>query len=221
MPAPLIGPRWTQTPLGVTTAGEWLRNLLKGTQTVGSVRIATHSCKCTLLAWAARYGLGHDTRKLLGYHTSSSDTSLLIYSRDAMSSPLRELVALVDAVADGSFNPDLTRSGMFAREAERNLGDDSSSGEETSGCSEDEDDIEVFEEEKATEQIGGAWEPHVPENTEGQTFFRHVTSRCIHRVLDEAGNQLVCGRKLSDRYERQETKPRFMHPACGGCFRNL
>ena len=221
MPAPLLGPRWTQAPLGVTTAGEWLRNLLKGTQTVGTVRIATHSCKCTLLAWAARYGLSHDTRKLLGYHTSSSDTSLLIYSRDGMSAPLRELVAMVDAVADGSFDPDLTRSGMFAREAERNLGDDSSSGEETSGCSEDEDDVEVFEEEKATEQIGGAWQPHVPGGTERQTIFRHVTSRCIHMVLDEAGNQLVCGRKLSDRYERQESKPRFMHPACGGCFRNL
>ena len=69
---------------------------------------------------------------------------MLVYSRDAMSHPLRLLVDFIGKVAIGSFDPDLTRSGMFAREAGAllNVGDDIDS----SSCgSEDEDDRDVFE----------------------------------------------------------------------------
>ncbi len=41
MPAPAMGRGWSQAALGVTAAGEWLRNLLR--RTVGSIRIATHT----------------------------------------------------------------------------------------------------------------------------------------------------------------------------------
>jgi len=60
-----------------------LRNLLKNTETVGDIRVATHSCKATLLAWSARAGFDHDVRRLLGYHSGSADQSMLVYSRDA------------------------------------------------------------------------------------------------------------------------------------------
>ena len=51
MPSPAAGGGWSQAQLNVTPAGEWLRNFLKNTATVGNIRVATHSCKATLLAW--------------------------------------------------------------------------------------------------------------------------------------------------------------------------
>ncbi len=83
------------------------------TETVGSIRIATHSLKATVLAWSSKAGLSHDDRRLLGYHTSSSDASLLVYLRDAMAGPLRSLCQLIAQVVSGEFNPDATRSGLF------------------------------------------------------------------------------------------------------------
>lgn len=39
MPAPAMGGGWTHSPLAVTPAGEWLRSLLKDTETKGHVRL--------------------------------------------------------------------------------------------------------------------------------------------------------------------------------------
>lgn len=66
MPSPATGGRWSQTQLGVTPAGEWLRNLLRNTETVGNIRVATHSCKATLLSWCAKAGVAHDVKKAPG-----------------------------------------------------------------------------------------------------------------------------------------------------------
>jgi hypothetical protein len=219
MPSPAVGGGWSQAQLNVTPAGEWLRNLLKNTETVGDIRVATHSCKATLLAWSARAGFDHDVRRLLGYHSGSADQSMLVYSRDAMSHPLRLLVDLIGKVAGGSFDPDLTRSGMFAREAgaSQDAGDDIDS----SSCgSEDEDDRDVYEEEQAIEQVAGAWQPKHVEPDSLQVYVRHATSRCLHKIMDEAGTHLACGRAMSSRYEVQGERPKFLHPLCGTCFKD-
>ena len=152
MPAPAMGRGWSQATLGVTAAGGWLRNLLRRTETVGSIRIATHSLKATLLAWSSKAGLSHDDRRLLGYHTSSSDASLLVYSRDAMAGPLRSLCQLINQVVSGEFNPDATRSGLFIP---RRDDDELEASDLSSLGSEDEDDADVFEEEKAVEDVAG------------------------------------------------------------------
>ena len=204
MPSPAVGGGWSQAQLNVTPAGEWLRNLLKNTETVGDIRVATHSCKATLLAWSARAGFDHDVRRLLGYHSGSADQSMLVYSRDAMSHPLRLLVDLIGKVAGGSFDPDLTRSGMFAREAGavQDAGDDIDS----SSCgSEDEDDRDVYEEEQAIEQVAGAWQPKHVEADTLQVYVRHATSRCLHKIMDEAGTHLACGRAMSSGMKCKES----------------
>ena len=219
MPSPAVGGGWSQAQLNVTPAGEWLRNLLKHTATVGNIRVATHSCKATLLAWCARAGVPHDARKLLGYHSSSSDQSMLVYSRDAMSQPLRLLIEVIDNVANGTFDPDLSRSGLFAREAAGGAGDNDSVA--TSSCgSEDEDDQDLFEEERAIEQVASDWQPASSGDDGSVVYVRHVSSRCIHRLMDEGGTHLSCGRAMSARYEVQGSKPNFFHPLCGTCFKD-
>ena len=104
-----------QSALGVTAAGEWLRNLLRRTETVGDIRLATHSCKATLLSWCSKAHWAHDDRRLLGYHTSSADSSMLVYSRDAMAGPLRALWGVISKVVSGEFN---TRSFYYPSDEE-------------------------------------------------------------------------------------------------------
>ena len=174
----------------------------------------THSLKATLLAWSSKAGLSHDDRRLLGYHMSSSDASLLVHSRDAMAGPLRSLCQLISQVVSGEFNPDATRSGLFIPrpgDAELEASDLSSLG------SEDEDDADVFEEEKAVEDVAGRWQPD--DVKDGCTYFRHSSSRCIHKTMDEAGSAFACGRSISVRYEREAERPKIFHPLCGTCFR--
>ena len=84
-------------PLSVGAAADWLRSLVKAEST-SKDRLATHSCKATMLSMSAKFGLDHATRRLLGYHSSGRDQSLLTYSRDAMSAPLRKLVTVITAV---------------------------------------------------------------------------------------------------------------------------
>ena len=220
MPAPAAGGGWSQAALGVTPAGEWLRNLLRHTETVGDIRLATHSCKATLLSWCSKAGVDHDSRRLLGYHTASSDKSLLVYSRDAMAQPLRALAGVISKVISGEFDPDTTRSGMFSSAAPSS-GDDQSSAASSSCGSDDEDDKDVFEEERAVEDVAGKWQPAEPGSSDDAAFVRHCTSRCIHRLMDEGGTHLACGRAMSARYELQAERPRFFHPLCGTCFKDF
>jgi len=57
------------------------------------------------------------SRRLLGYHVKPKDKSVLIYSRDALAKPLRELGAVLAAIRVGRFLPDADRSGRFREEA--------------------------------------------------------------------------------------------------------
>ena len=56
-----------------------------------------------------------DDRRMLGNHISKKDISVLTYSRDALSAPLRRLQYVVRMVREKTFDPDKTRSGMWDR----------------------------------------------------------------------------------------------------------
>ena len=75
--------------------------------------LGSHSLKATTLSWGAEYSLPAEQRKLLGYHTAADDVSMLTYSRDSMSGPLRALERMVEAIRLGEPDPDATRSGRF------------------------------------------------------------------------------------------------------------
>ena len=75
--------------------------------------LGTHSLKATLLSWSSKYGLSLQTRAILGYH-SKSKGSVLVYGRDNISQPLRELDEVIRAVAFKRFFPDSRLSGRGA-----------------------------------------------------------------------------------------------------------
>jgi hypothetical protein len=109
------------SPITSAEASTWMHEILvSGGLAADSVRdLRTHSCRATLLSWAAKFGIKAGHRRLLGYHAKPKDQAMLEYSRDSLAAPLRELCAMLDEVANGSFVPDSTRSGYFARSAAR------------------------------------------------------------------------------------------------------
>ena len=127
---------------------------------------------------------------------------------------MRSLVKLLKEVHSKPFDPDLTRSGMLRRELEGKAADSDS---QSSGQTDNEEDKQQDAEERDVEKVVGIWEPDMELDDEPR-FARHKVSRFVHLISDEAGATLKCGRKLSQRIEALESRPRFMHPLCSGCF---
>ena len=209
MPSPAEVGGWSKVPVPVGSAASWLRGLLKVPST-GPRRVATHSCNVTLLSFCSKFGMGHGTRRLLGYHTSGKDRSLLIYNRDSMSGPLRALSAMIEEIRAGRFVPVASRSGFFplsdvAQDDEDALEppaldvDSDSTSEDSHGSASEEDDDPTIEE-KAVGKVVGTWNPVGASDV--VPLVRHFVSRCIHVVEDEPGTSTKCGRMISTRYVR-------------------
>ena len=116
MPAPLREGGFTDLPLKSGEASAWLRELLVG----GSEgdprsedRLATHSCKATVLSWMSKVGIDLPSRRLAGYHTDGNTKSALEYSRDAQAPILQLISDLFRIMSYGLFHPDNSRSGRF------------------------------------------------------------------------------------------------------------
>ena len=218
MTSPVQGGGWSRTPLPVSSGGDWLRSLLKVDDT-GPKRVATHSCKSTILSMCAKFGIEGVHRRMLGYHSQSKDQSLLVYSRDAMSLPLRRMIAMIEAVRASKFFPDQTRSGYFAEGSDIQHNEPQSDDEasDSSRGSDSEEDRDHQDEENVAEQVLGKWAPEEP--LEPTRYARHRTSRCIHAFADESGTHYKCGRVATGNYIRLDSKPDFMFPICQGCFK--
>ena len=77
------------------------------------VTLTSHSCKCTALSWAAKYGLEPHDRSVLGRHADATKDTSAIYSRDLSVKSVTALQKVIDAIHEGSFKPDETRKGYF------------------------------------------------------------------------------------------------------------
>ena len=103
---------WSQRPLSSQEGSDFMRKVLDAPKSAER-RISSHSLKSTLLSWTSKYGLSEHSRAVLARHTSKAVTATAVYSRDLLSPILRELNLVLEAVRNGSFNPDMTRSGML------------------------------------------------------------------------------------------------------------
>ena len=73
----------------------------------------SHSLKCTLLTYTNIFGLTLEQNELLGYHVVKGHSSALNYSRDALASPIRSMMTMLDAVQRGTFRPLALRGSQF------------------------------------------------------------------------------------------------------------
>jgi len=115
LPLPASDGTWTDRPMCTADVGRILRYLLASHRVLYPDRnTGCHSLKPTMLSWCAKAGVSNDHRRALGYHTSKSDSSINIYSRDAVAPALASLRKVIDDVKAKKFMPDATRSGRFA-----------------------------------------------------------------------------------------------------------
>eukprot|EP00971_Amphidinium_carterae_P341592 6480467-Amphidinium_carterae.1 len=61
--------------------------------------------------------MSEGSRRLLGRHVKPKDRSVLVYSRDALARPLRELGEVLSHIGHDRFHPDKTRSGYWSGQA--------------------------------------------------------------------------------------------------------
>lgn len=116
--------RWLHAKVTSSEATTILRRVLQflGSDEAAVSNKGTHSLKATLLSWCAKAGVDLQSRRLLGNHISKQDVSVLCYSRDSLSAPMRLMQEVVIMVRQGKFHPDASRSGLFAAQAARDAG---------------------------------------------------------------------------------------------------
>ena len=108
MPAPDHNKEPTVRPLESEEASKWIRYLLTGSMSKDPKRkLSSHSCKCTLLSYAAKFGVSTEERLVMGYHMAH------VYARDAAAPTILILEQILAAIRSGTCKPDSTRSGRF------------------------------------------------------------------------------------------------------------
>ena len=116
MPAPMADGTWALLPLDPSQATTWLRELLRGFEPLPMpMDIGTHSLKATWLSIMAKAGCDGDLRRIAGYHTDPGAKMALEYSRDAQAPVLLAMDAIMAAINNGLFDPDVQRSKRWPR----------------------------------------------------------------------------------------------------------
>ena len=115
LPAPILGSGWGAGKLHTTEGAMWLCEMLNryGVAKEKLTNIGAHSLKATALSWLAKAGVEERIRRVLGYHVKPKDSSVVLYSRDALAGSLERLIEIVNCIRSGCFRPDVSRSGRW------------------------------------------------------------------------------------------------------------
>ena len=221
---------WDAVPISAEAATKWIRKLLLDAPGLDDaereyiLQLGTHSCKTTILSWAAKKGTDLQTRKIMGYHSLGKQNAVFIYGRDNIAPALREISEIVTLISTGKFLPE-----YFATEGEDKDGGvnnldptpDELRGDSSSEDSADGDHAEHSDAEQAVDAVVGKWtgdfDPDILP-TDPEQYLRHGVSRVLHLISDESGTSLTCGRPTTKSYERLRELPTVLHPVCKQCF---
>jgi len=215
--SPVEGGQWSNAPMSVARARSWMAHLLGAKDDL----LGTHSLKATLLTWANAAGLGDESRRAMGYHSSAAgrkSSMIELYGRDAQASAARITSQLVGAVRRGLLQPDQPRGQQYPKgysvlAAALSMG--------RSGKAEQEEQSDRVSEgsgnDSSEEGSGGETDGECAVDTE---LFAHNRLGTIHRVTAEGLRHFRCGRfNTSDVYSPvglHELQDAF---CCKVCFR--
>ncbi|CAE7366831.1 unnamed protein product, partial [Symbiodinium sp. KB8] len=221
MPAPDRQGLPTVRSLEADEAGCWIRLLLYNcTEQLKDRRVSSHSCKCTCISFATKYGASPDQLLLLGYHTGDFKMPLT-YGRDAAAPTLLLLEKIFKDIRRGAFRPDCTRSGRFMQgpgtsiveikdEDEEPLtlrdppgldgqsaGLESPSERQLSEAGTTDSDSSSDSGEAAEQQGHPSFTRWViPDPPSGLRYLEHVKSRVLHLAREGHTKLFVCGRAI-------------------------
>ena len=239
MPAPDRQGLPTVRSLEADEAGCWIRLLLYNcTEQLKDRRVSSHSCKCTCISFATKYGASPDQLLLLGYHTGDFKMPLT-YGRDAAAPTLLLLEKIFKDIRRGAFRPDCTRSGRFMQgpgtsiveikdEDEEPLtlrdppgldgqsaGLESPSERQLSEAGTTDSDSSSDSGEAAEQQGHPSFTRWViPDPPSGLRYLEHVKSRVLHLAREGHTKLFVCGRAIGVHHKEVSDRPA---QACSRC----
>ena len=236
MPAPSEAGEPTERPVDTSEISKWLQGLLRlKTEDLSSRKVTSHSMKCTMLSYCAKYGVPTLDRLILGYHTGNASMAIT-YARDATAPQMRILDEVLEAIRDGKFLPDLPR-GLRVTQTTRTQGSapvqppveqppvkvevedsgDEAPKQETSSLS-----AETATESSDESHDGSIAQAPVREQLcmpVGTQKWRHVKSRIFHLMPEHYNKVFFCGRKVGPHHEKYEGDLPRMPSKCRLCFR--
>ncbi|CAE7377974.1 unnamed protein product [Symbiodinium sp. CCMP2592] len=246
MPAPDKSGAASVRPLDTEEMGRWLRHLLTGSGSKQADRkLSSHSCKCTMLSYAAKRGISIVDRQLLGYHTTPHRMALT-YSRDSAAHPLMILERMIKEIRDRVFLPDETRSGRLVGKAA-----DSHQRSEVVVIKEEHDPPSPIEGDDAAKNLAGDEEALDAEATghittdssssdscaeeaegpfsklvvnvpEGHDVWRHEKSRVVHFAPTGYTKVFACGRAIGSLHVKIRAEDlRWDFSKCRICNKNV
>ena len=231
MPAPDQFGNPCARPLESCEAGAWMRKLLKGTAEVDpNERISSHSCKATILSYAAKRGIDVPDRLQLGYHTGQFRMSM-VYSRDGASASLLILEKLLSEIRHKLFLPDVTRSGRIvktspaetvekAKEIQVKIESEvievaSSDGEAALSDTDDSTSSSSDGNDEEVKQPAIFVPPVAPQ---GHVMYQHRKLRTLHLMPSYHEKIFACGRPKGLLHTSEGLNPRYDTPICFRCF---
>ena len=231
MPAPDQFGNPCSRPLESCEAGAWLRKLLRGTREVDqNERISSHSCKATILSFAAKRGVAVPDRLQLGYHTGQFRMSM-VYSRDGASASLLVLERLLGEIRQRTFLPDVTRSGRIVErkpaesvevpsnsqvKSELEVVDIVSSDDES--ASSDSDESTSSSSDGIEEEVKQPARFAPPVAPPGYVMYQHRKFRTLHLMPAHREKVFMCGRTKGPLHSSDGLNPRYDTPICYRCF---
>ena len=233
MPAPDQRGTPTVRSLESDEAGAWIRLLLfNSTDQLKDRRVSSHSCKCTCISFATKYGASPDELLLLGYRTGDFKM-LLTYGRDAAAPTLLLLERVFKDIRRGVFRPDCTRSGHFIQSSAKAVieikdeddrpqvlpglkdsgdqladpgpssGERQASGAGTTGSDSSSDSGDEAERRGRSSFV--RWVTPDPPAT--MRYLEHAKSRVLHLAKDGHTKIFVCGRSIGLRHKELQDRP--------------
>lgn len=229
-------------PNGLTSGegSELLRGLLRAHLGTEVPHYTSHSLKTTLLSWAAKFGLDLASRRILGYHLAPGAKTAETYARDCMAAPLRQLLGVLEAIRAGSFQPDVTRSGMFSvaaspggptaaasatghqaaseteEESAEECLDQIDELSECCSCGSAEAPVDLDDDTELLKLLPAKARPKFLQAAAGKRIFRHKYSGLYH-IQKEDGTALECGKLLTDNFVEVEARAETA-VKCKGCY---
>ena len=239
MPAPDRQGLPTIRSLESDEAGSWIRLLLyNSTEQLKDRRVSSHSCKCTCISFATKYGASPDELLLLGYHTGDFKMPLT-YGRDAAAPTLLLLEKIFKDIRRGAFRPDCTRSGRFVQGPSNSIVEIKDEDEEPlipggSPCLDGQvADLEAPLERQLSEagttdsdsssDSGEEAEQRgrpsftrwvIPDPPPGMRYLEHVKSRVLHLAREGHTKIFECGRAIGALHKEVRDRP---EQACSRC----
>ena len=83
-----------------------------------AAKYTSHSMKTTFLSWCAKAGLAKGIRRILGGHSKPKENVVMLYSRDELTEPLRQLGHVLLWVKVGDLLPGEGRAGRWRNSQE-------------------------------------------------------------------------------------------------------